>query len=60
MEFSRKQYDSLSLRYYRSVISHKENFYEQKQYTVNSEIFQEQNAIFKFYIIKMVKLLQGI
>ena len=26
MDFSMKQYDSLSLRYYKGAISHKENF----------------------------------
>ena len=46
MDFSRKQYDSLSLRYYRGVISHKENSHE--------------HAVYKIYIIKMVKLSQGI
>ena len=35
MDFSRKQYDSLSLRYYRDVISHKEKSYEQDQFKVN-------------------------
>ena len=35
MDFNRKQYDSLSLGYYRGVISHKEILYEQDQYRVN-------------------------
>ena len=35
MDFSRKQYDSLSLRYYRGVISHKEKFCEWDQFKVN-------------------------
>ena len=60
MDFSGKQYDSLSLRYYRGVISHKENLYEHNQCKVNLEMFEEQNAIFKIYIIKLVKLSQGI
>ena len=60
MDFSRKQYDSLSLRYYRGVISHKEILYEKDQLKINYVMFEEQNVIFKIYIIKMVKLLQGI
>ena len=35
MGFSEKQLDSLSLRYYRGVISHKEISYEQDQFGVN-------------------------
>ena len=35
MDFNRKQLDSLSLRYYRGVISYKENSYEQDQFKVN-------------------------
>ena len=35
MDFSEKQCDSLSLRYYRGVISHKEILNEQNQFKVN-------------------------
>ena len=35
MDFGEKQYDSLSLRYYRGVILHKEILYEQDQFRVN-------------------------
>ena len=35
MDFNRKQLDLLSLRYYRGVISYKENLYEQDQFKVN-------------------------
>ena len=35
MDFSGKQLDSLSLRYYRGVISCKENLYEQDQFKIN-------------------------
>ena len=34
MDFGEKQYNSLSLRYYRGVISHKEISYEQDQFKV--------------------------
>ena len=35
MDFGEEQYDSLILRYYRGVISHKEILYEQDQFRVN-------------------------
>ena len=35
MDFNRKQYDSLSLRYYRGVILHKKFSYEGDQLRVN-------------------------
>ena len=35
MDFIRKQLDSLSLRYYRGVLSYKGNSYEQDQFRVN-------------------------
>ena len=35
MDFGEKQYDSLSLRYYRGVTSHKEISYEQDQFRFN-------------------------
>ena len=35
MDFNRKQYDSLSLGYYRGVISHKQILYEQNQFKAN-------------------------
>ena len=35
MDFNRKQLDSLSLGYYRGVISYKDNLYEQNQFRVN-------------------------
>ena len=35
MDFGEEQYDSLSLEYYRGVISHKEISYEQHQFRVN-------------------------
>ena len=34
MDFNRKQYDSLILRYYRGVISHKEILYEEDHFRV--------------------------
>ena len=48
MDFGEKQYDSLSLRYYRGVISHKEISYEQDQFKMNQEMFEKQNAALKF------------
>ena len=60
MDFNRKQLDSLSLGFYRSVISHKDNPYEKDQFRVNYEMFKEQNAISIFCIIKLVKLSQRI
>ena len=35
MDFGEEQYDSLGLRYYRGVISHKEISYEQDQFRVD-------------------------
>ena len=35
MDLNRKQYDSLSLGYYRGVISHKEILYEQNHFRVD-------------------------
>ena len=35
MDFSGKQYDSVGLRYYRGVISHKEILYEKDQFKIN-------------------------
>ena len=35
MDFGEKKYNSLSLRYYRGVISHKEILYEQDQFRIN-------------------------
>ena len=47
MDFGEEQYDSLSLGYYRGVISHKEILYEQDHFRVDYKMFDEQNAIFK-------------
>ena len=47
MDFNRKQYDSLSLGYYRGVISHKEILYEQDHFRVDCRMFEEENAVFK-------------
>ena len=35
MDFNRKQSDSLSLRYYRVVISYKKNLYEKDKFKVS-------------------------
>ena len=35
MDFGEKQYNSLSLRYYRGVISHKEISYEKDQFKIS-------------------------
>ena len=35
MDFSGKQLDSLSLIYYRGVLSYKENLYEQDQFKIS-------------------------
>ena len=35
MDFGEEQYDSLSLRYYRGVMSHKEILYEQDKFRVD-------------------------
>ena len=59
MDFSRKQYDSLSLRYYRGVISHKEILYEQDQFRLIRKCLRSKMPSLKFTLSNWLNYHKG-
>ena len=51
MDFGEEQYDSLSLRYYRGVISHKEILYEQNQFRLIRKCLRSKMPSSKFKLL---------